>query len=386
MNLSFTFPAQHGAHPMSAAPAISLSQSYHPTTFLERGVAVPFTTPMLAGTRARPASRGGPELIVPSPAGGRGVYILPWGSVQELCHPSVHDCLLNEKVAALVHVTPFTIRQAAREIAREGLAGREAQVAASTAAEMDHHERLLANFLLLLGLIQQVEPTGSSSPNLALQSRSEIEARARRTIAQIAPHLGLTPESIAHSLEELADLFAGVGIGTQREAARIPTTLRQLQRLRQETIAWARQHRDNSGDQAQLIADVAGITVACARGTLDQAQQLTDDPIGLLRRWRGARQGITQLASRPDWLLDGWSQISMVWDHADEDKAKPAALAEMALLAPIIPREVSDWVGPAAKEDIGRFRRAVVLNEDWRTGVKVFDLIARNEHLRALAA
>ena len=32
-------------------------QPYHPTTFLERGVAVLFTTPMLAGTRARPMER-----------------------------------------------------------------------------------------------------------------------------------------------------------------------------------------------------------------------------------------------------------------------------------------------------------------------------------------
>jgi hypothetical protein len=32
-----------------------------------------------------------------------------------------------------------------------------------------------------------------------------------------------------------------------------------------------------------------------------------------------------------------------------------------------------------------RFRRLVSLNEDWRTGSIVFQLIARNEHLRAIA-
>src|ERR1700712_5461419 len=51
---------------------------YHPTTFLERGVAVPFTTPMLAGTRARPAEKQGLELVIPNPSGGRGVYIMAW--------------------------------------------------------------------------------------------------------------------------------------------------------------------------------------------------------------------------------------------------------------------------------------------------------------------
>ncbi len=36
-----------------------------PTTFLERGVAVPFTTPLLAGSRTRPGERNQLELIVP---------------------------------------------------------------------------------------------------------------------------------------------------------------------------------------------------------------------------------------------------------------------------------------------------------------------------------
>ena len=369
---------------MSAAPTLSVSQSYHPTTFLERGVLVPFTTPMLAGARARPATRG-PELIIPSPAGGRGVYVLPWSGVQELCQPTVHDCLLNEKVAALVQVTPITVRQTAREVAREGLAGREAQLAAESAADMDHHERLLTNFLLLLAVIQQVEPPDPAGPDMSRLSRAEIEARARRAIAQVAPQLGLTPESIAHSLEELAGVFAGIGIGAQREGARVAGTLRRLERLRRDTVAWALQHPDNSGEQAQLLADVAGAIISCARSTLDQARLLTDDPLGLLRRWRGARQAVAQLAGRPDWLLDGWTQICLVWDHAEGEKAKRAALAEMALLAPIIPREASEWVGLRLTEDIGRVRRVVVLNDDWRTGAKVFELIARNEHLRALA-
>ena len=62
---------------------IPLIQAYLPATFLERGVAVPFTTPMLAGTRARPSERGGTELLVPNPSGGTGVYILPWGSLRD---------------------------------------------------------------------------------------------------------------------------------------------------------------------------------------------------------------------------------------------------------------------------------------------------------------
>src|SRR5207253_8622990 len=88
------------------------------------GVAVPFTTPLLTGARARPAQRGRAELIVPNPSGGRGVYVLPWSGVRELCRPTVHDTRLNEMVAALPSVTPSAIRAAARQIAAQGQIGR----------------------------------------------------------------------------------------------------------------------------------------------------------------------------------------------------------------------------------------------------------------------
>lgn len=113
-------------------PTLPLVQSYHPTTFLDRGVAVPFTTPLLAGTRARPAERGGTELVVPNPSGGRGVYILPWGDLRALCNPTVHDRRLNERAAALPAIAPSSIRDVARQVAAEGLAGPAARQAAES--------------------------------------------------------------------------------------------------------------------------------------------------------------------------------------------------------------------------------------------------------------
>src|SRR6516165_10382513 len=107
----------------SSLPAI---RQYHPATFLERGVAIPFTTPLLYGTRARPSERHGTELIVPNPSGGRGVYVLSWGAVSQLCQPTLHDQIFNERIAGLVAVTPTAIRRVARDIAMEGLAGEAA--------------------------------------------------------------------------------------------------------------------------------------------------------------------------------------------------------------------------------------------------------------------
>ena len=43
------------------------ARPYHPTTFQERGVALPFTTPMLGGARARLSHNRGIEIIVRNP-------------------------------------------------------------------------------------------------------------------------------------------------------------------------------------------------------------------------------------------------------------------------------------------------------------------------------
>jgi hypothetical protein len=118
---------------LSALQQLKPVQGFMPTTFLERGVAVPFTTPLLAGARARPGGRNHLELIVPNPTGGAGVYILPWDDVAALCRPTVHDRQLSKAVASLRTVTPAMTRRVAREVAVVGLAGRGAAAAARSA-------------------------------------------------------------------------------------------------------------------------------------------------------------------------------------------------------------------------------------------------------------
>lgn len=361
-----------------------LVQSYHPTTFLERGVAVPFTTPLLGGARARPAERGGPELIVPSPSGGRGVYILAWSGVRELCRPTVHDSRLNHKVNALASVTPHSIRKAAREVAAEGLAGREALAAAQVGRDNEQEEILLTNFLLLLALVEQVEPGEAA---IGSEEKALLEARAKRAIARIAPRVGRSPEAIASMLEDMAPVFAAIGVGRQTGQARCTRALEALRRLRAEMTAWAQTYRDESGAQADMIARVAELTISCTETTLHEAHALTVNMPGILARWSSEAAGIRKLTVRPEWLLDGWEQVCLLWRSSEADATRRAVLAEMALLVPIIPREASDWVGmPIDMDGAMRFRRTVSLNEDWRTGSAVFGLIARNEHLRALAA
>jgi hypothetical protein len=368
---------------MSNSP-MPMIQAYHPTTFLERGVSMPFTTPTLAGTRARPSERGGIELVLPNPSGGRGVYVLPWAGVRELCKPTVHDTCLQQKIATLRGVTPELIRQAAHEVAAEGLAGREALAAAGSLGETDRQDRTVINFLLLMAMVEQVQQAKPIQQVPDRNKLNELEARAKRTIADLAPQVGWPAETIAAGLEELAGLFMGVGVGAFAEQARIPRLLAQLCELRTETATWAQDYDDDSGAIAAMTTVAAGLTITCAQVTLADAHDMTKDVAGLIRDFGRAPELIGARIARSDWLLDGWEQICLLWRGAPEIAERRAVLHEIALLVPMIPKEATDWVDTQIDtEGQNRFRKTVTLNVDWRTGSTVFDRVGRNERLRA---
>jgi hypothetical protein len=364
-------------------PNLPLVQSYHPTTFLERGVAVPFTTPMLAGTRARPAERGGTELIVPNPSGGRGVYILAWSDLRALCEPTVHDRRLNEKAAALTAVVPSAIRAVSRQVAAEGLAGPASRDAALGAVKADRLDLLTANYLLLMLMVKQMD-RGTCPPG---GGGRDLGQRAREAVVVMAARLGQTADAVAASLEALADLFGCIGVPGEAGECRAPRLLRTLGRVRAEVSAWRGERGEGSGTLcAEMVVAAADLTVTCAGHTLAEARSMTGDIAALLRTWHATPGKVAGLATRPEWLLDGWEQICALWTEADGHAARLSALAEMAQLVPILPNETAQWVGNAVDQaNIANYRRQVLLNQDWRTGLAVYSLIARNERLRAMS-
>lgn len=368
-------------------PDLRLMPAYQPATFLERGVAVPFTTPMLAGTRARPDERNGTELLVPNPSGGAGFYILPWTALRDFCRPTLHDMRLNEAVAETSPITPLTIRHAADDIAAEGLAGRAARRAVDTHRAEAQHATLLANFQLLLELVRQNEKPGLHAVPPHREMPALLERRARAVIARVGPAIGASAAFVATALEQLAHQFAAIGIGQDAAASRHGRTMRALAALHDDALGWAEAPDDSSRGHARVLAETAALTLACGTTVLAQLRGMAGDMQQLLRGWQADAEDVVRLATRPDWLLDGWDQIIALWRDAETEAARRAALAEIALIVPVLPREVAQWTGAACDMDfVLRHRRTVQRNEDWRTGAMVFELIGRNERLRAVAA
>ena len=360
------------------------SSSYQPITFLERGASVPFTTPMLAGTRVRPADRFGLELIVPNPSGGRGDYILPWTGLRSLCRPTVHDMKLTERISALRSVTPATIRTAARQLAAEGLAGRAASAAAEAAQASEAEMQIFTNFHLLLCLVQQAEPPGSAAIAPEQDNPANIEKRAKRTIAAIAPRLRQDAEAIARRLEELAVLFSPIGLGQRATQSRIPHAIASLKLLRREVWGLPATGDEQVAGQVEMVVSTADATLRLANATVRETRASANQLVKLLVNWRVDAMSVGRMLARPDWLLDGWERICRLWAAASTDAERREALDEIIPLLPIIPKEAGEWVGFHVEfERVPRTQRLVVRHEDWRTGLCVQDTIARNEALLA---
>ena len=372
-----------GAKPAAAF----LNEGWQPVTFLERGVAVPFTTPALSGARARPAERG-TEIVVPNPGGGRGVYVVPWLSLGHYCTLTLHDRALCEHIAALPAITPGLIRHSARLVAIRGAAGRAARDAANVAVRLEREAQLYTNIALLRRLLDQ-----AGDPNCPL---AQLEHRAKAAIRNLAANLGRPAETVTNDIEALAILYASTGSGSGNnssptiatEHARCTLLMDAITLLRGELVTWSANVAASTGMAASLIIASADLTLTAARQLLVDAWARLNDLPALLAAWAANATAIAATIVRAEWLLDGWEHICLVWRLAPRDAASlRRAVMEMALMVPVLPKELDQWmISTLVDDDTDRLRRYVLTYEDWRTGSLVFELVARNEQMRALAA
>lgn len=370
-------------------PPISVStlppvRAYRPATYKERGVSVPFTSPLLVGARVRRGQRHRIELVVPNPSGGRGVYILPWSSARALLRPTVHDSRLNQRIGMMASLTPSSVRQAGLEIASLGLAGRRARETALAALASDAEDRRVTACLLLVSIASQADPHGIGATTYYDEPTPELERRAQQIIERTAHRFDQSPQAILAAVAALADVLAPGGFAVQTRRARLPRLIQHLSDLRAELIDWAQEHAvDTRADLADMITGFVDFAVAVAEVAIARMHAMVGNAAGLLTTWSRSPQQVTECASRPEWLLDGWEQVCQLWWSSPGPEYRRAALTEMAQLVPVVPYEISDWVAAPNELDDAMLGDAINLNADWRTAVAMLNLTARNERVRA---
>lgn len=322
-----------------------MAQPDRALTFADRGVAVPFTAPMLAGTWLRRAPTGEPELVVPG-LGGRGVYVLGWETAIGLASPTLHDHHLWPHLAALPDITPASVRHAACTVAAVGLAGRDAAAAAVAA----------------LGALKKARETadrrlGVSSPVPNPQQAQAFRSRLAEVLARVEVEGG--------------DFAAGRRAGVERLGA--------------ELLALAGKLPEGlERGAATLVAAGARLTLAalpCCLGPLRPA--LSHLPALLSGDEPGLRE-IVEIAGRTDLLLDGWCGLVALWDEVPPVERR-CFLGDLLASLPVPAREADAWSQRLAEWDtLAAARRRLPLKPSWARGGRVA-LVALHEARRARA-
>jgi hypothetical protein len=346
---------------------------------------VQFTTPLLAGARMREARNEGKELVVPNPSGGRGVYVLNWPGVRALGQTTLHDTVLFQRSSLLPAIEPASVRNAALEVAREGHAGRGAAAAAEATIARDRAQCVRAHYLLVTGLVEQVDPDTSAALVPAGRT-TNLDLRARAALHRIAPSLGRPPADLAAALTALGDAFAPIGVATADHDARVPRLLIRLEETQAKLSAWLQADPNNDiGGLGEAIRAAMGRACESGARVLDRTRSMVSDPTALLRRWITDQSGVLAWTRRCDWLLDGWERVCLLWLSASTRSSQRAALLEMAPLVPVLPREVTEWTGISfPPETMLQACRVTSHQDSWRTGSAAFGLIERNEKLLAM--
>lgn len=367
--------------------ALTMAGNWKPATFLERGVAVPFTTPIIAQARCRPDKRGNVEMIVPNPSGGDGNYVMPLAAIANFCTPSLHDQFLLEQLETIEHITPAAIRTIASEAAMQGFAGRLAAKAAKQRLA-ESESLLMMNYLVLFAkAVQAAGDNKATWRNLNMED-PKIRARTKRLIGDFAPKLGMAPDKLLDELEAISRAVAFTGCGEPAIPSPATRQLDQLRVFTKTVNAWQK----TSSELRQLpglIVNSANLTIDQTEKAISRSRRLTEDVAKMMKIWRSDRKACLEHFGLADWMLDGWQHICALWQSVEEhdSNVKWQTIQTIAELVPLLPTEADKWLGPNTPTLMtsSQSDRRVRLNEDWRTGTVRINSREHQEQLRAYA-
>ena len=196
----------------------------------DEGVHLPFLAPMLGAVRLRSSPRG-LEFVLPNPSGGRGVYVAAWSVVAGFAAPNLHDTLLVGRLSGLDGIGPAEVRQAARLVALEGHAGREAADAARQAQDALDIAALRLRAQLLMSLARH---GGFDRPEDAMSCMD------RDGFNRLAGRLGWRGAPLANALQEVSLRYASIAVGAGLVSEASPPLRLSGEIGRNETGRWGR--------------------------------------------------------------------------------------------------------------------------------------------------
>lgn len=334
---------QGWVRPFGMTTSFATSEKFWPLTFGERGVLVPFTTPMLAASRIRGPELKRAEILVPGLSGGKGTYIIPWKSVLEMFKLTVHDRALHEAICEAPDFTPRQIRAAALNVARLGLAGRDACAAARAQLQRDDNLQVSARFFLTLRVVERMA-TGSDTLTLAELTSVAGQQKARRVLTSIATSVGWDFDTLYDHLEIWSKTVSQIGLAEMPAEAPARRLINRLKPLGEHFLEWRKGETEDQIEgaaDAQLAADFCRETWRLATEYATDIDLTVKQPAEALRNWDGTIRTAEKVTRKLLWILDGWEQVVKLWDQAGgrPREEQRAALRDVVRHLPIVPRD-----------------------------------------------
>jgi hypothetical protein len=360
-----------------------------PSTFAERGIAVPFTTPLLSQSRLRQDRNERFEFLLPNFTGGRGIYVMPWKSLPSVMTITLHDRLLFEAIEGEKSHSPETIRRASLTVQASGVAGGDAAATAKRALAEDDQFLVLTQFVLVTELLKLVGMSVTDLMKPGMTAEQTVRT-ARQSLGKVAQLVKITPEEMGTRVETLGTALAPVGLPQSSQLGRLRTLMRRLGSFRSTVDTWSEIDVSDAAMLGRYAASVSEHTLALCRQRLDQLDRVCAQPKQAVHDEPRFRAAVVQHVDRLSWLLDGWEYIVALWDSVIDKPGEPqqTAIAEIYRLIPMVPKEEAVWsVSNLDPEMLNKIqRRWVRTGEDWRTGALDMEAVMRVEQLKSAMA
>lgn len=357
---------------------------YEPSTFLERGTVVPFTTAALAQCRVRLDDRERLEVVLPGFSGSKGVYVTAFTSLPDITTLSVHDRTLTEVVAKEKVVTPTGIRRCWLELATTGIGGQELAELAREELTQAAEVQVSTRIMLLLDTVRR--GGGEIGPELVARLGSpEGRKQVRAMLGGAASRVSIDAVAIDQHIEELAAMLGTLGLRSLPEPGRLRHLHTRMQEFSHAIDNWGRTTVSDLAHIGRFAAMSADHSAGIAGRAIAEVDRMLTDPISLIARWDASQKALRGYLLRVAWLLDGWDYVLRIWDDAVAERmAIDVAAKEIGRIIPIVPtREVDADGGRRSVELFREYRSRVRVFEDWLSGDLDEDLIARPDRQAA---
>lgn len=373
-----------------ARSARLVSDETVPATFQERGISIPFTTPLLSQARLRRDANNRFEFLLPNFTAGKGIYVLPMKGLSSMMTLTLHDKMLFEEIDALESHSPELVRTVVLGVQATGICGPEAAAHAAELLDQDAQFLVLTQFILVTELLKLVG-IGAADLMRPGMTTDDSKRMARKALAKVAGMVGIPPDDLALRVDDLGAVVAPVGLPQCPRLGRLRQVAHRLQRFTEQMQDWSERELSDAAPLGAHCANVARHTLGLVQQRLTRLDGMCQDAMQIVHDAPRLRGEMADQVTRIAWLLDGWDFLLILWENVQN--ANPAARREMVCdisrLLPAIPREEVATVLTATLDvdTINRLQRRWVRgNQDWRTGVLDLDAVMRLEAVKAAMA